>query len=63
MDQMQLAWRKSTRCATGGCIEVATTPGRSLVRDSKDVGGPILTFENSSWSDFVAAVRTGEFRA
>jgi len=58
----QVTWSKSTRCASGGCIEVATTGRDHLVRDSKLLSGsPILTFGAESWRDFLAAVAADEF--
>jgi hypothetical protein len=49
-------WRTSTRSGNGGntCVEVASNlPGRVLVRDSKDIAGPVLTFGPVAWSAFV----------
>ncbi|WP_442791501.1 DUF397 domain-containing protein [Micromonospora sp. NBC_01813] len=49
-------WRTSTRSGNGGntCVEVADNlPGQVLVRDSKDVAGPVLTFGPAAWSAFV----------
>ncbi|MDG4765214.1 DUF397 domain-containing protein [Solwaraspora sp. WMMD406] len=49
-------WRTSTRSGNGGntCVEVADNlPGRVLVRDSKDIAGPVLTFGSIAWSAFV----------
>ncbi|MYT31986.1 DUF397 domain-containing protein [Streptomyces sp. SID8354] len=46
------------------CVQVAdlrVTLGRIAVRDSKDAGGPALTFSADGWSPFVSAVRRGEF--
>jgi hypothetical protein len=31
------------------------------VRDSKDLDGPVLTFNAEEWAAFVAGVRDGEF--
>jgi hypothetical protein len=57
-----LTWRKSTRSgAAGHCVEIAETPAAILVRDSKDVAGPVLRFDNAGWRHFVAGVRDGEF--
>jgi hypothetical protein len=54
------AWRKSTRCETAACVEVAT-------------GGPVVGLRNStkpevhlslavnSWRQFIDGVRGGEF--
>ena len=56
-----IQWRRSSRCETGGCVEVAHTDGTIAIRDSKDVDGPVLTFSHGEWAAFVAGVRNGEF--
>jgi len=57
-----LTWRKSSRSAAAGhCVEIATAAAGVLVRDSKDVSGPVLEFGPAGWADFVAGVRGGEF--
>ena len=61
-DYATLTWRKSTRSgAAGHCVEVADAPATVLVRDSKDVTGPVLTFDRPAWAGFIAGVRAGEF--
>jgi len=55
------AWRKSSRSNSNGsaCIEVADNlPGRVLVRDSKDQGGPTLAFGPTAWRSFIAEAPT-----
>ncbi|KXK58664.1 DUF397 domain-containing protein [Micromonospora rosaria] len=50
-------WRTSS--ASGGdgdCVEVAAVPESVSVRDSKDRTGPVLTFTETAWRDFVATV-------
>ena len=55
-------WVKSTRCSTGGCVEVAVMGEEHLVRDSKLMdGSPILAFGPDGWKDFLRAVVAGEF--
>jgi hypothetical protein len=62
LSDFNLVWRKSTRSgAAGHCVEVAETPATVLVRDSKDVTGPVLRFAAPGWADFIAGVRNGEF--
>ncbi|MEU5669325.1 DUF397 domain-containing protein [Micromonospora sp. NPDC047753] len=59
MDLSNARWRKSTRSgASGGnCVEVADNlPGVIGVRDSKEPGGPALTFSPSAWRAFVTQV-------
>ncbi|MGC5028302.1 DUF397 domain-containing protein [Micromonospora sp. DT229] len=48
-------WRKSSRSASGECVEVADNlPGVIGVRDSKDITGPVLTFDPATWRRFIA---------
>ncbi|GAA2491784.1 DUF397 domain-containing protein [Streptomyces thermolineatus] len=56
-------WRKSSHSGgEGDCVEVALLSEASTgVRDSKDRGGPVLTFSDEAWAGFVAGVRAGEF--
>lgn len=62
---VELAWRKSSHSGgdNNGCVEVAW-PAEALfgVRDSKNVTGPVITFEAESGHRFVAAVADGEFQ-
>jgi len=62
MHDATLTWRKSTRSAAAGhCVEVANVPAAVLVRDSKNVDGPVLTFADTGWTGFIAGIRAGEF--
>jgi hypothetical protein len=54
-------WRRSTRCAGNGCVEVALSSGEIAVRDSKRPDGPILTYTRSEWDQFIGSVKAGEF--
>jgi hypothetical protein len=58
------AWRKSSYSNGNGgnnCVEVSFRDGGVAVRDSKDRGGPTLTFTSGEWLAFLAGVRAGEF--
>ena len=62
MQDAILTWRKSSRSgAAGHCVEVANAPSAVLMRDSKDVEGPMLVFGAPDWAGFIAGVRAGEF--
>jgi hypothetical protein len=54
-------WRKSTRCDSASCVEVAFVNGSVGMRDSKVADGPILRLSEQSWASFVAGVRAGDF--
>jgi hypothetical protein len=55
-------WKKSSRCASATCVEVAKLDDRYLIRDSKNPDVSPLSFTTDEWSAFVAGVRAGEFR-
>jgi hypothetical protein len=56
------AWRKSSYSnGTAECVEVAMTAPVVAVRDTKDRGGPMLTFSLGDWRAFTTAVRHDEF--
>jgi hypothetical protein len=58
MDLIGAAWRKSTRSGQSECVEVADNlPGVVGVRDSKDPGGPVLTFTPDTWRAFIAHIK------
>ncbi|MEU9336787.1 DUF397 domain-containing protein [Streptomyces sp. NPDC048290] len=49
-------WRKSSYSGEGDgneCVEVATTPTRTAVRDSKHVGHGALTFPRAAFAAFL----------
>ncbi|MDG4757503.1 DUF397 domain-containing protein [Micromonospora sp. WMMD710] len=59
-DLTDAVWRKSTRSGDNGgdCVEVADNlPDIVAVRDSKDPGGPALTFHPTAWCAFVGGAR------
>lgn len=58
-----LAWRRSTRCSTNSCVEIADLPdGGTAVRDSKQpFSAPVLLFTAKEWKAFILGVTAGEF--
>lgn len=54
-------WRRSRRCSTGACVEVARTSGHLMVRDSKNLGARPISFTAEQWTAFVAGVKSGAF--
>lgn len=61
-DIARAAFRKSTHSDGGeGCVEAATLSGARLVRDSKDPGGPTLSFAPAAWTAFVEEIKRGGF--
>jgi hypothetical protein len=57
----RILWRKSSKSASNGCVEVARVAGKVAVRDSKDQAGPILLFTAFEWDAFIGGVRNDEF--
>lgn len=52
----EAAWFKSSYSTGGGgeCVEVAATSQAVLVRDSKQLAGPVLAVGAEAWAGFVA---------
>ncbi|MGA5429082.1 DUF397 domain-containing protein [Streptomyces koyangensis] len=66
MTHASLHWFKSSYSADGGqCVEVAAdlvaSHGMVPVRDSKIQSGPVLALPVSSFSAFVAGIKSGGF--
>ncbi|PLW64572.1 DUF397 domain-containing protein [Streptomyces sp. SCUT-3] len=57
--EVAVEWRKSSHSGSEGgeCVEVAACPGTVHVRDSKDRGGPVLSFSPEEWAAFVGFTR------
>lgn len=58
-----LSWTKSSLSyGNGNCVEVAGLGDDVImVRDSKNVKGPVLGFTTGEWDAFMGGVRNGEF--
>ncbi|AVT31603.1 DUF397 domain-containing protein [Plantactinospora sp. BC1] len=52
----ELVWRKSTRCESQHCVEVAQVAGGAAVRDSVDPESSLL-FGTTAWRAFVDGLR------
>lgn len=50
-------FRKSTKSGTDACVEVAPDPARPLIRDSKDLAGPVLSVSPQAWRSFLTSLR------
>lgn len=54
------AWRRSSFCASGECVEVTERDGLVLLRNSKDPG-VVLQYTGAEWRSFLGGIRAGEF--
>jgi len=56
---LSVAWRKSSHSGEegGNCVEVAPFSAIVGVRDSKNPGGPVLTFSRQEWKIFLHEVK------
>jgi hypothetical protein len=56
------AWdfRKSTRCESSTCVEVARLDGQAAIRNSTDPAVHLI-FAGADWSAFIAGIRAGDF--
>ena len=58
-DSTDAAWRTSSRCSHGDCVQVGPLPARAVgVRDTKNRGsGPDLVFAPTAWRSFITGVK------
>jgi hypothetical protein len=58
-DSTDAAWRTSSRCSHGDCVQVGPLAARAVgVRDTKNRGsGPDLVFTPTAWRSFITGVK------
>ncbi len=56
----QMAWRKSSRCESHTCLEVAEAPGGRMAVRNSTRPQLSLSFEGPAWQAFVSTVRSGD---
>jgi hypothetical protein len=55
-------WFKASLSNGGtGCVEVAHLESWTVVRDSKDPGGPVHCYTPHEWACFLDGARAGQF--
>jgi hypothetical protein len=52
-------WRRSSRCESHNCVEVALVRGGVLVRDSGAPDGPVVEVDGAAWRAFCTGLRAG----
>lgn len=57
------AWRRSSFCGTGACVEIKPAADRQYMRDSKEENGEILAFSHAAWGSFVSGIKNGNIHA
>ena len=57
------AWSKSSRSGSNGgqCVEVAVEPSVVGIRDSKSPAVGHFAVDRPQWSDFLGAIKRGDF--
>lgn len=53
-------WRKSSRCDSNACVEVALGDGVVAIRDNTQPGRH-LAFDSVSWKGLLRALHAGQF--
>ena len=58
-----LDWRRSSKCDSGACVEVADLGTLIMIRDSAGDGYLPIAVSRPAWRDFLTGVRAGTFDA
>jgi hypothetical protein len=59
---VEVRWRKSSHSnGHSTCVEARACAGGVEVRDSKNPGGPVLSYTPAEWAAFLHGVKRGEF--
>lgn len=56
----EVVWRRSSRCETSSCVEVAAVGSGIGVRGTDDAQ-VVVRVSRSEWAAFVAGVKAGDF--
>jgi hypothetical protein len=56
-----MAWLRTRLCSSSNCVEVVASGNRVLIRDGKEIDGPILSFTPGEWPAFVTGIKAGDF--
>lgn len=56
-----LSWRTARSCNGGACIQVAPSGEMIVIGDTKNPRGPVLTYTQEEWAEFVIGVKQGDF--
>lgn len=59
--ETHLNWRKSSRCGTSTCVEIAHHGGEYLIRDSKNPDQAPIRLDRTAWAGFLDAVKAGAY--
>lgn len=61
-DPHNVAYRRSTFCSGGHCVEVASLPdGHFALRDSKNPDIRPLVYTRLEWAAFLVDIKAGKF--
>jgi predicted secreted Zn-dependent protease len=56
-----LIWHTTLSCNGGACVKVAASAQAILIADSKEPDGPVLSYTQTEWQEFVAGIKNGDF--
>lgn len=60
MSVTNTAWRRSTKCESSGCVEVADLGDAVGLRNST-LPEVAITLSTQAWKEFIAGMHAGEF--
>jgi Domain of unknown function (DUF397) len=58
---LDIAWRTAAKSGATNCVQVARHGVVIMMADSKNLGGPILSYTLEEWDAFLDGAKKGEF--
>lgn len=56
-----ISWRTAAKSAAGNCVQVARHGSTIMIADSKNPGGPFLSYTLQEFDAFLDGAKKGEF--
>jgi hypothetical protein len=56
-----IPWRTAIKSGGSNCVQVARRDGVIMIADSKNPGGPALSYTLEEWDAFLDGAKKGEF--
>jgi len=58
---LEIIWRTAVKSASDNCVQIARLGTMIMIADSKNPGGPVLSYTLQEFEEFLDGAKKGEF--